>query len=298
VSVTNANTKNTKNTKDTKDTMASLDTSLLARELKDAYASRTVITVPPSARDASFDLTAAYAVEAELARLRREEGRVSVGRKVGYANKAVWRALKLETVAWANMYDDTVRHATKNAALLPLGRMTSPKIEPEIVFKMKRPLNGDLHDPAAVLGAVEWIALGFEIIDCVYAEWKFQPSDFVASYGFHAALIVGEPHRVEPESIPTLVDQMAGFTVQLRRNGEVVAEGSGRNVLRSPALCVGELASATAARQDAEPLGAGEIISSGTLTESKPIAPGEEWSAIVDGIDLPPLTVRTTEQDL
>ena len=38
-------------------------------------------------------------------------------------------------------------------------------------------------DAAAVLEAVEWLALGFEIIDCVYVDWKFQPPDFVAAYG-------------------------------------------------------------------------------------------------------------------
>ena len=36
--------------------------------------------------------------------------------------------------------DDTVRFATSDAASLSLARMCSPKIEPEIVFKLKRPL--------------------------------------------------------------------------------------------------------------------------------------------------------------
>jgi 2-keto-4-pentenoate hydratase len=207
----------------------------------------------------------------------------------------MWRALKLDTVAWAHMYDDTVRYAERNAALLSLARMISPRIEPEIIFKMKSALGGGPHEAAAVLEAVEWIALGFEIIDCAYVDWKFQPSDFVASFGFHAALIVGEPSQVEAATIPALVEQLARFTVQLQKNGELVEEGSGRNVLRSPVLCLGELAAAIARRPGMEPLAAGEIVSSGTLTQAKPIVPGEEWSATVEGLDLPPLTVRTTE---
>ena len=71
------------------------------------------VVSPPSARDAGFDLAAAYAVEAELVRLRRAAGRTTVGRKVGYANKAVWRVLKLDTLVWAHMYDDTVRYADR-----------------------------------------------------------------------------------------------------------------------------------------------------------------------------------------
>jgi 2-oxo-3-hexenedioate decarboxylase len=257
-----------------------------------ARASGQVISIPPSAREAGFDLATAYAVEAELTRLRRAGGRTTVGRKVGFANKALWRVLKLDTLVWAHMYDDTVRYAQQNAASLSLKHMRSPKIEPEVVFKMKRAVGrGDL-EPATVLDAVEWLALGFEIIDCVYADWKFQPTDFVAAFGLHAALVVGEPRHVEPAIIPTLVDQLPRFKVRLLKDGQLIEEGSGRNSLRSPALCLGELASAIARQPTAEPLAAGELVSSGTLTESYPIAPGDTWTAVVDGLELPDLTLR------
>src|SRR4026208_268425 len=66
-----------------------LDASEIARELTAAYGSRHVLPAPLSSRDPAFDLSAAYAVEAELVRLRRAAGHATVGRKVGYANKAV-----------------------------------------------------------------------------------------------------------------------------------------------------------------------------------------------------------------
>ena len=274
--------------------MLTVDRGALAAELMEAYANCQVLPVPPSARTAAFDLAAAYAVEAELTRLRRAAGHTPVGRKVGYANKAMWRVLKLSTLVWAHMYDDTVRYAEGNAAELPVGRMCSPKIEPEIVFKMKQPLAPGATDPAAILATVEWVALGFEIMDCVYADWKYQPADFVAAFGLHAALVVGEPRRLDAEMIPTLAEQLPKFTVKLLKDGQLVDEGSGKNSLRSPALCLGELASAVARQPEAEPLAAGELVSSGTLTESQPIAPGETWKAVLDGLDLPPLTLRTT----
>ena len=270
--------------------MPALDTAEIARELIAAYSGRQILPSLLSARDSSFDLTAAYAVEGELVRLRRAAGRTTVGRKVGYANKAIWRALKLETLVWAHMYDDTVQFAGGNAATLGIGHMVAPKIEPEIVFKLRRPLDGTT-DPAAVLEAVEWIALGFEIIDSVYADWKFQPPDFVAAFGLHAALIVGEPKPLDPAAIPAIVDQLAQFRIRLSRNGEVVAEGAGKNSLRSPALCLGELAGAISRQTPDDPLSAGELVSSGTLTESQLIAAGESWTATVDGIELPVLTL-------
>ena len=234
----------------------------------------------------------AYAVEAELARRRRVSGHATVGRKVGYANKAMWRALKLETLVWAHMYDDTVRYADGGGARLSISPMHAPKIEPEIVLRLKRPLAaGDAH-PAAVLDAVEWLALGFEIIDCRFPKWTFQPADFVAAYGLHAALVVGERRPVDAADIPVLVDALASFTIRLLKNGELVEEGSGRNSLRSPALCVAELAAAISRRDDAEPLAADEIISSGTLTGSQFIAAGETWSTVLEGIDLQPFTLQ------
>lgn len=281
--------------------MPTLDPAALAHELTSAYGNRQEIAVPPSARDGGFDLPTAYLVEAELVRLRRARGHAPVGVKVGFANKAMWKLLKLDTLVWAHMYDDTVRYATDNTATLSMTSMYAPKIEPEVVFKLRRPIglspealakgDEDDRDPAAVLDAVEWIALGFEVIDCVFADWKFQAADFVASFGLHAALIVGEPRVLTPEMIPALVEQLPKFTVKLSRDGEVVQEGSGRNVLRSPALCLGELASAMV--RHGTPLSAGDVISSGTLTESQPIAPGQTWTATLDGLDLPTLTVRT-----
>ncbi len=271
--------------------MISTYLNALTRELMDAYADRRPVA-PPSARDAGFDLATAYAVESEIARLRRSAGHATVGRKVGFANKAMWRVLKLDTLVWAHMYDDTVQYAENGSAALSLGRMYSPKIEPEIVFKLNKPLAAGDAEPAAVLDAVAWFALGFEIIDCVFPDWKFQPADFVASFGMHAGLVVGEPVPVEPAMIPTLVDQLPRFKVRLMKNGELVEEGSGRNALRSPALCLAELAAAIARQPDAEPLAAGELVSTGTLTTSCPIAAGETWRAEVDGIELPPVNLK------
>jgi len=264
----------------------------LASEIADAFARKAPIAVPPSARDTGLTLDQAYAVEDELAQRRLAAGHTVVGRKVGFANKALWRVLGLKTVAWASMYDDTVHHAATNNTTLSIGRMFAPKIEPEIMMKLRTPVDPGASAPADALRAVEWIALGFEIIDCPFPDWKFQPVDFVAAYGFHAALVVGAPRAIDPAEIPALADALSTFNVRLLRNGGTVEEGSGRNVLRSPALCLAELATAAANQPGAHPLRAGEIISTGTLTTSRPIAAGETWRAEVDGLDLPPVTVE------
>src|SRR5690349_11791146 len=109
--------------------MPSFDPTAIARETAAAFANHRPLTTF-SSRYPDFDLSAAYAVERELAAERKAAGHPTVGRKVGFANKALWRALKLETVAWGRMYDDTVSHAANNRATLSLPFRYAPKIEP------------------------------------------------------------------------------------------------------------------------------------------------------------------------
>jgi len=266
------------------------DPKALAQEIIDAYAKREIIPAP-SSREGGIDLDTAYAVEAAIAAARRAGGHQTVGWKVGYADKAVWRALELETLVWAHLYDDTVRYADWNDATLAIAPMFSPKIEPEVVFKLaKTPASSD---PVAVLEATEWYALGFEIIDCVFPDWKFQPADFVAARGLHAALVIGEPVYVEPGDIAGLVGDMASFTVRLLKNNEMVEEGEARNALQSPALCVAELAEALR-RRGGETLQPGDLVTTGTLTTALLIASDDTWIASLSGIPPSSLTLRIT----
>ena len=271
--------------------MSQNDAKTLAQELQSAYDTDEMVSGPLSARP-GFDLDKAYEVEAVLKRLREATGHKAVGLKVGYANKAMWRVLKLETLVWAHMYDDTVHYSDSNSAALTLPHRRSLKIEPEIVFGLKQTITSEGLDATAALESTEWLALGFEIIDCPFPDWKFQPSDFVASFGLHAALVIGERVQVRPDLIATLVDQLARFKLRISKHGEFVEQGSGRNSLRSPALCLAELGAAIVRRFPGEPLRAGDIVSSGTLTAGHPTDKGDLWTAEVEGLALPSLTLR------
>jgi 2-keto-4-pentenoate hydratase len=272
--------------------MSDPETHALAQEMLAAFNSGAIRLVPPSTRREDFDLNAAYAVEDKFCRSRKEGGHRAVGLKVGYANKAMWRVLKLETLVWAHMYDDTVHYAVGDSAEFRLPYHRSSKIEPEIVFKLKQPITSAGLDAAAVLENVEWIAVGFEIIDCPYADWQFKPADFVAAYGLHLALVVGQPLLVQPEMISTLVNALPGFKVRISKDGQFIEEGSGKNSLRSPALCVAELGAAVLRRAGSAPLSTGDLVSTGTLTAGHPIARRETWSVDVDGLPVSGLTLR------
>jgi len=272
--------------------MSTNESESVARELLNAYETGRMVEAPSSRP--GFNLDVAYDVEAKLKQTRENAGHRSVGRKVGYANKAMWRVLKLETLVWAHMYDDTVHAAKNNSASLHVPNPRSLKIEPEIIFGLKAPITSSGIDAATALAAAEWLALGFEIIDCPYPDWKFQPSDFVASFGLHAALVVGEKQKVSAELIPKLVEDLPRFKLRMLKGEDLVEEGAGQNSLKSPALCLAELGAAISRRFPAEPLIAGEIVSSGTLTAGHLTTKGDTWTAEVEGISLPPLTLTLT----
>jgi 2-oxo-3-hexenedioate decarboxylase len=245
--------------------------------------------VPPSAREGGFDLDAGYAVEAEIARLRQAAGHTTVGRKIGLGNRAVWKALNLRTLVWASMYNDTVHDAKNGRGSISLARMRAPKIEPEVVVKLRSvPASAD---PVAAVEAIEWMAFAYEVVDCPYPDWKFQGGDFMASLGLHAALLVGEPRPVRREEAGRLVEQLGAFTVRLSKNGQVVQEGGGKNVLDNPAYCLAEFVSALPAQRFTAPLRAGELISTGSLTVAPLVSAGEQWRVDAEGLDIAPLTV-------
>jgi 2-keto-4-pentenoate hydratase len=110
----------------------------LAQEVLSASDSGQMISVLPASRP-GFNLDTAYAVETRFKEFRESQGHRVVGRKVGYANKAKWRILKLETLVWAHMYENTVHHATDKGAALTLSHARSLKIEPEMVFGLTVP---------------------------------------------------------------------------------------------------------------------------------------------------------------
>jgi 2-oxo-3-hexenedioate decarboxylase len=263
----------------------------LAQELMSAYETGQGIALLPSARP-GFDLDAAYAVAAILRRGREAKGAKPSGRKVGYANKAMWRVFKLQTLVWGAMYDDTIHYSDGNGASVTIAHPHALKVEPEIVFGLKKTITTEGLDATAALEHCDWLAIGFEIIDCPFPDWKFTPRDFVAYFGLHVGLAVGERVPITSALISTLVENLQTFKVRVSKSGEFVEEGTGKNCLGSPATCLAELGTAMLRRCPNEPLSAGELVSSGTLTAGHPAKPGDVWTVEVEGLPLPALTLK------
>ena len=255
----------------------------IAGELLDALDRGS--TVPSIVeRMPGFGWDEGYAVAAEILKRRRARGEKTVGRKIGFTNRNIWAEYSATAPIWANVYDRTVIAAERGRAAVSLKGSARPRLEPEIAFKLKAPLAAGVTDPARVLEAVEWMAPSFEIVDCHFADWKFHSADSAADFALHWRLIVGTPQPVRVDGIPGLVARLRDCRVTLSRNGEARDRGVGANALGHPASALVHLAEVLARQPQFDPLSAGEIITTGTLTAALPIRPGETWTSRYEGL--------------
>jgi 2-keto-4-pentenoate hydratase len=262
----------------------------IARELLDALDRGGTI---PSvvARHPGFGWDDGYAAAAGLVKLRRARGERTVGRKIGFTNRNIWAEYGATAPIWAHVYDRTLVRASDNRARVSLKGSVRPRLEPEIAVRLKAPLPAAAADPARVLESIEWVAPSFEIVDCHFADWKFQSAESATDFSFHWRLILGAPHVVRPSEIPALVTQLRDCQLTLRKGAAVAQRGVGSNALGHPALALAYLAQLLARQPAFEPLAAGEIITTGTLTAAMPIEAGETWSSEYSGLPVTGLTL-------
>jgi 2-keto-4-pentenoate hydratase len=266
----------------------SRDPQLIANRLIDAYDNATMLE-PVSATVADFDSAAAYEVLDRIATQRRRQGWTQVGRKIGFTNRTIWELFGVDRPMWAHMWSTTVTRVQKNAVVL-LDRFVQPRIEPEVVFKLReRPQHG--ASPAEILRSVEWMAPGFEIVHCHFPDWKFTVADATADFGVHGALVVGAPLLIDNDNRDAITAELSTFELSLSRDGIEVDHGLGANVLDGPAHALAHLIQVLADQPAHQPLEAGEIITTGTITNMWPITGGERWTSDYGSLGIDGLTV-------
>ena len=222
--------------------------------------------------------------------MRLARGERPIGRKIGFTNRTIWAEYGVWAPIWGYVYDSTVRNLPTGSGELLIATLAEPRIEPEIVFGLHTaPAPG--MDDAALLGCIEWVAHGFEIVQSIYPEWKFAAADTVAAYGLHGALLIGPRHDVAARRAEWL-STLGSFDIDLLLDGEVIDRGRSANVLDGPLSTLRHVVAVLARDPVNAPLAAGEIVTTGTLTRAFPIAPGQTWTTDLRGVAMPGLTVR------
>jgi 2-keto-4-pentenoate hydratase len=229
-----------------------------------------------------------YAAANALHAHRLGQGWRAVGRKIGFTNRTIWPRYGVYEPIWGTVYDRTLSYAQEDRASVSLAGLIQPRIEPEICFHLKAPPASS--DPQALLECIDWVAHSIEIVQCLHPQWKLNLADSIAANGLHGKLVIGTPLAIERLTDPERT--LPALQVVLRKNGRDIDQGSGENVLGSPLLALAYFVEVLKKQPHAPELRAGEIVTTGTITDAHPVAPGEAWSTELSGVAIPGLTIR------
>src|SRR5437868_2988845 len=191
---------------------AMIGTDEIAARLTKARADRTAIG-SLSAELGDFDLASAY----EVQRVLRCEAGPLAGWKLGVTSRA--------KQAQVGVHEPVRGHLAASDALdlgspLVVAEHIQPRCEPEIVFVMGADLSGPAVTSSAVLAATAAVAVGIEVLDSRYTDYKFTTPDEVADNTSQGRYLVGPAVPAAGLDLPLL-------GVVLGHHGEGVATAAG-----------------------------------------------------------------------
>jgi 2-keto-4-pentenoate hydratase len=233
------------------------------------------LVAPFTERHAGLTADAGYAACRALHAHRLALGWKPVGRKIGFTNRTLWSRYGVHEPMWGMVYDRTLIQAEDAHATVNLARLAQPRIEPEICFKLKAAPRSSAA--AEIVASLEWVAHSVEIVQCHHPAWKVTIADCTADNGLHGRLVLGAPQALHG------LEGLPAAQAKLFKGDRLVDQGAGANVLGGPLTALAFLVDLLGRQPEAPPLRAGEIISTGTLTDAHPVAPGETWRTELTG---------------
>ena len=242
--------------------------------------------LPLSGERAEFDLAAGYDVGARVARLRQARGERICGWKIGFTNKNIWEEYGATAPIWGPMYDATVVEAGDGVSEFAAATLAEPRIEPEIAFRLSK-TPGPATNEAALLGCIDGVAHGIEMVQSIFPGWTFKAPDTVAAFGLHGRFYHGGFAAVEETA--DWEEALTGFEIALFKDGTEVDRGVAANVLGGPLSALRHFVEGRQSDPLGRPLQPGDIITTGTVTRAFPVARGERWSTQLTGLPLPGL---------
>ena len=153
-----------------------------------------------------------YAIQAEVARLRRDRGEAVIGYKVGCTSPATQRQLAIDGPIFGRLFDG---ERWPSGAVLDRDRFLPLAFEGELAVHLGRDLP-DQPDAAAVLASVDAVFAVIELHHFPYRERGPSAAELIASNGVHAGHVfadTGAPLDGEPASLSIEIDGSEVATV-------------------------------------------------------------------------------------
>lgn len=267
----------------------------ITRDIIRAHASGQQIPASTAWRKEGLSQDEGYQVAAaSCAHHMREREARPVGRKIGFTNTNIWPEYNIDASNWGYIYANTCKQLNPTEVtsipMTPQAVALQPKIEPEIVFRMKSAPSSSMGD-TELLDCIFSYAHGLEIVQSVYPDWKFNSAETTAQGALHRFLWIGNWLRPAPEaSKEEIVAGLGHVKVDLTRNYELMDRGGSKNVLGNPLNALRHLCEILEKQTLHPPVQPGEIITTGTMTKALSISPGQYWRSCIEGSDFHRLT--------
>jgi 2-oxo-3-hexenedioate decarboxylase len=242
----------------------------------------------PTSTLPGFDMADAYAVADAARHLRIARGERPRGYKIGFTNRGIWPRYGVFAPVWAPVWDSTLTMLDDAQASLSLAGLVQPRLEPEIVFGFARAPRAGMDEPQ-LAACLDWVAHGLEVVQTHFDDWRFQAPDTVVDFGLHGRLLVGP--RVPVGEFADLAAELAAVHLQLFCGDHKVDEGSGQVVLDGPLTALRLWVDAMAAQVQQWPINAGDVVTTGTLTDAWPLEAGQHWQTRLSDVRLPGLNL-------
>ena len=222
-------------------------------------------TAAPLASDTfpDLDVGGARAIARARDELRRDDGEVLIGYKLGWTSAAMRAALGIDRPNWGTLW-----RSQHLGAQLDMATLRHAKVEPEIVYVAGAELSGtEVTSGDAISNCAGW-AIGIEVVHPRWKSFDFTWLDNTADNSSSAAIAVGPKRQIGVE--PAAIEVTFSDGVDTRT-------GRGDLAMGDPAEAVAWLARQLA--HEGLAVEHGQIVFTGGLTAPFDVLQGARFTA-------------------
>lgn len=247
-------------------------TAQLAAELDQSE--RTRVQVEHfSKRYPGMTIEDGYAVSRAWMKLKAAQGRRVIGHKIGLTSRAMQISSQISEPDYGTLLDDMLY----GPGDIPQDRFIAPRVEVELAFVLKKPLQGKKISVDDVLDATDYVTPAIEIIDSRIEQFDRHTKvmrkvfDTISDNAANGGIVLGG-RKVQPREL-----DLPWCGAILRQNGVVEETGLAAGVQGHPAIGVAWLVQKLAPW--GERLEAGEIVLAGSFTRPVAAKRGDRFEA-------------------